>query len=161
MIEQGLSGIELQRALQNHCLRQLSVATLLEQLPHWDNRIQLSQEKKDALGIPRPEIHYQWTSYEEKGLEAGGDFRQGFLRDLSCSRIQSGQSLFGAGHLMGTTRMGNSPKTSVTDSWGRCHDHPNLYLAGSSLFPTGGTSNPTLTLVALAHRTSEKILSDF
>jgi choline dehydrogenase-like flavoprotein len=64
----------------------------------------------------------------------------------------------GAGHVMGTYRMGIDPKTSVVDSWQRSHDHPNLYLVGSGTFPTVGTANPTLTLSALALRTVEDIV---
>ena len=64
----------------------------------------------------------------------------------------------GAGHVMGTYRMGNDPKTSVVDGWQRSHDHPNLYLVGSGTFPTVGTANPTLTLSALALRTADDIV---
>jgi choline dehydrogenase-like flavoprotein len=63
----------------------------------------------------------------------------------------------GAGHVMGTYRMGTDPKTSVVDSFQRSHDHPNLYLVGSGTFPTVGTANPTITLSALALRTAENI----
>jgi choline dehydrogenase-like flavoprotein len=63
----------------------------------------------------------------------------------------------GAGHVMGTYRMGTDPKTSVVDSLQRSHDHPNLYLVGSGTFPTVGTANPTLTLSALALRTADDI----
>src|SRR3546814_5035116 len=58
----------------------------------------------------------------------------------------------GGYHHMGTTRMGSNARTSVTDSDGRVHGIANLYVAGSSLFPTGSWANPTLTLVALALR---------
>jgi glucose dehydrogenase len=61
---------------------------------------------------------------------------------------------------MGTHRMGSDPSTSVTDADGRTHDHPNLFLAGGGLFPTFGTANPTLTIAALALRTSAKIAAD-
>jgi choline dehydrogenase-like flavoprotein len=64
----------------------------------------------------------------------------------------------GAGHIMGTYRMGDDPKTSVVDANQRSHDHPNLYLVGSGTFPSVGTANPTLTLSALALRTSDKIV---
>jgi choline dehydrogenase-like flavoprotein len=66
----------------------------------------------------------------------------------------------GAGHIMGTYRMGDDPKTSVVNSFQRSHDHNNLYLVGSGTFPTGGTANPTLTLAALAMRTADRIVAD-
>ena len=53
--------------------------------------------------------------------------------------------------------MGVSASDSVVDSFGRCHEHPNLYLVGSSVFPTSGTANPTLTLSALALRTAQAV----
>jgi choline dehydrogenase-like flavoprotein len=58
---------------------------------------------------------------------------------------------------MGTTRMGVDIKTSVANAKGQSHDHHNLWFAGSSLFPTSGTANPTLTIAALALRTAEAI----
>lgn len=58
---------------------------------------------------------------------------------------------------MGTYRMSTDPKTSVVDPFGRTHDHPNLFLVGSGVFPSGSTANPTLTLAALALRTAAEI----
>jgi choline dehydrogenase-like flavoprotein len=61
---------------------------------------------------------------------------------------------------MGTTHMGNDPAHSVADGYGRTHDHENLYIAGSSLFPTSGTANPTLTIAALALRTAAALATE-
>jgi choline dehydrogenase-like flavoprotein len=63
----------------------------------------------------------------------------------------------GAGHIMGTFRMGTSRDNSVVDSYQCSHDHDNLYLVGSGTFPTGATANPTLTIAALALRTVDRI----
>jgi choline dehydrogenase-like flavoprotein len=63
----------------------------------------------------------------------------------------------GGYHHMGTTRMADSPREGVTDGTGRVHGLDNLYVAGSSLFPTSGWANPTLTIVALALRTADHI----
>ena len=57
-----------------------------------------------------------------------------------------------SGHVMGTYRMGTDPKQSVVNPDQRAHDHPNLFLLGSGVFPTGAASNPTLTIAALALR---------
>jgi glucose dehydrogenase len=61
---------------------------------------------------------------------------------------------------MGTCRMGNGAAHSVVDPDGRSHDHPNLFIVGSSVFPTCGTANPTLTAVALTLRANRAILRD-
>ena len=62
-----------------------------------------------------------------------------------------------AAHIMGTCIMGDDPKDSVVNRWGRSHDVPNLWIVGSSVFPTSATSNPTVTLGALALRTAAAI----
>ena len=69
---------------------------------------------------------------------------------INDADIMSGLS--GGGHTIGTTRMGEDPKTSVTDADCRVHGYQNLFVAGSSLFPSGGYANPTLTIIALAAR---------
>ena len=80
-----------------------------------------------------------------------------FEEEINGQRVQL--NYVGAGHIMGTYRMGpkDKPKESVVDSFQRSHDHDNLYLVGSGTFPTGATANPTLTLAALALRTAEQI----
>ncbi len=71
-----------------------------------------------------------------------------------------GQSynFWGAGHIVGTHRMGDNKKTSVVDKNSRCWDHKNLYLLGCGNMPTLGTSNPTLTMTALTFMTADAIL---
>ncbi len=61
---------------------------------------------------------------------------------------------------MGTTRMASDPRRGVTDGWGRVHGLPNLHIAGSSLFPTAGWANPTLTILALSLRTADRIADE-
>jgi choline dehydrogenase-like flavoprotein len=67
--------------------------------------------------------------------------------------------LQGAGHVMGTFRMGSDPGASVVDNNLRSHDHQNLYLLGSGVFPSVGTSNPTLTIAALTLMAAQAILN--
>ena len=62
-----------------------------------------------------------------------------------------------ASHHMGTTRMGADPHTSVVDPDCRVHGVNNLFIAGSSVFPTGGNANPTATILALAVRLADHI----
>lgn len=60
-------------------------------------------------------------------------------------------------HQCGTARMGNDPRLSVTDAWGRAHDHPNLWIADASVLPTSAAVNPALTVAAHALRVAERI----
>jgi choline dehydrogenase-like flavoprotein len=155
----GLRGAELRAALKHYGQRQLRLAALLEQLPQPDNRVQLA-EQRDALGLPRPRLTYALDDYVLAGSAAARRLADQVFTALGVSERRHVDELFGAGHIMGTTRMGADPRSSVTDSWGRCHDHRNLYIAGSSLFPTGGTANPTLTLAALALRTAAQLQTE-
>lgn len=66
----------------------------------------------------------------------------------------------GGFHHMGTTRMSSDPRRGVTDGWGQVHGLPNLHIAGSSLFPTAGWANPTLTILALTLRTADRIAEE-
>ena len=64
----------------------------------------------------------------------------------------SSSPFLGAGHVMGTCRMGDDPAKSVVDKNLRSHDHSNLFVVGASVFPTVGSANPTLTVAALSLR---------
>ena len=131
---------------------------MLEVLPHPENRVVLSSEK-DALGIPKPEVHYALDDYVHKGMAAA-------KREYAPHRGTHGRhqsALHARGeyannqHITGTMSMGNDPKDSVVDAFGRTHDHENLFVAGTGVMPTVGDRNSTLTAVALALRTADHI----
>jgi choline dehydrogenase-like flavoprotein len=129
-----------------------------EQSPIPDSRVRLTEEL-DALGMPR--VALDWRIAPEDDVQ----MRRGLVilvSELAASGIARGwvpgdASRFvwkqmPGGHHMGTTRMGTDPAVSVVDVNCRAHEVDNLYITGSSVFPTAGDSNPTLTIVALAHR---------
>jgi choline dehydrogenase-like flavoprotein len=60
-------------------------------------------------------------------------------------------------HQCGTARMGNDPATSVVNSFGRCHDHANLFISDASVLPSSAAVNPALTIAALALRAADHI----
>jgi choline dehydrogenase-like flavoprotein len=169
---QALFGADLTGALGDLISRQFRIAFPIEQSPDRDNRVSLSSAL-DGLGLRRPQIAYDISDYTKRGFAAAvrmgklvfkklgaTDFTHTNDDDPARFNIDGTPGLFtygGAGHVMGTYRMGDDPKTSVVDGWQRSHDHPNLYLVGSGTFPTVGTANPTLTLSALALRTAQEI----
>ena len=171
----ALFGRDLTQTLRNLISRQFRIAFPIEQNPDLDNRVTLSSAL-DALGLQRPKINYDISDYTKQGFAVAfrlkklifsklgaTDFTSVHQDDPAAFKIDGTPELFtygGAGHLMGTHRMGDDPKTSVVDGWQRSHDHPNLYLVGSGTFPTVGTANPTLTLSALALRTAEDIVKN-
>jgi long-chain-alcohol oxidase len=77
--------------------------------------------------------------------------------NIHLGAMPSGKVVVSSAHPMGGCRMGTDPETSVTDAWGRVHDHPSLVVADASLFPTSSHVNPYLTIMALAERNAEGI----
>ncbi len=153
-VAKGLFGDKLKAAVKDHVTRQIRLCSLIEQLGDPNNRIVPSADKFDALGIPRPEVTFNVGTYEHAGIEAAKKAHQLVFDRLETTEAHHHTEIFGAGHIMGTCRAGNDKQTSVVDANLRSHDHDNLYILGSSVFPTVGTGNPTLTIAALALRTA-------
>lgn len=98
--------------------------------------------------------------YETIGQEAGraSAGRVRLMEYLRDEKDESWPEITGGGwHHMGTTRMGDDPKQSVTNANCKVHGIANLYMAGSSNFVTAAAPNPTLTLVALTLRLADHI----
>ncbi|MFE7191380.1 GMC family oxidoreductase [Kitasatospora sp. NPDC057595] len=156
-------GQPLQQAVQDRITHQLRFSYSTEQLPDPDNRVTLSDER-DALDVPRPRITYRIDEYSKRALAYGHSVArrmwqhlQDTARATAVEPLQADLRFLGAGHLMGTMRMGTDKSTSVVDANGRSHDHPGVWVVGSSVFPTAGTANPTLTLAALTLRTADAL----
>jgi glucose dehydrogenase len=171
----ALFGRELVEKLGDVFTRQFRIGFLVEQTPDLENRVTLS-EIRDGLGLRRPEISYNLSDYTRQGIVAAYRmknllFSKMGVKDCTKEVAKNEPSRFeelidykivplsygGAGHIMGTCRMGSKKDNSVVNSDQQSWDHDNLYLLGSSTFPTGGTANPTLTIAALALRAAEHI----
>lgn len=168
-------GKALRRRVAGLLSRQLRMSLAVEQLPNVANRVTLDRRFLDPLGNPRPAISYRIDEYTRAGMAAATKvyrqmFRHAGIEDCSDPNsgawfpsVQYGDTSFhyhGMGHFSGTHLMGKDPGNSVVDSYQRSWEHPNLYLIGSGSFPTMGTSNPTLTLAALAIRTAEHLIAE-
>jgi GMC oxidoreductase/FAD dependent oxidoreductase len=139
-----------------------------EQAPNPDSRIVLG-ERLDRFGWPRPKLRWElldldWTSVVRTAELVSADLEQrhGARVELSIGSdspwpmepadpLESGDAAWG-NHHMGTTRMAADPAEGVVDRDCLVHGTANLYVAGSSVFPTGGCANPTFMIVTLAHR---------
>jgi len=176
---QALFGTELVKRLNEKFTRQFRCGFLIEQTPDRDNRVTLS-EIRDGLGLQRPQISYDLSEYTRKGFVAAYRFKNLLFRRMGITEENDfttvgpddptrfeeeidGKKVVlnytGAGHIMGTYRMGNDRANSVVDKFQCSHDHKNLYLVGSGTFPTGATANPTLTIAALSLRTADHIIN--
>jgi len=126
-----------------------------ETRPIASNRVTLTDEK-DPLGVPRVKLHYRWSAEDMDGVDMSlrllAQDWSGPHHVLMRQLHPANQCVASSFHQMGTTRMGDDPRSSWVDPNCKVHSVQNLYVAGSSVFPTVGWANPTLTIVALAIR---------
>ena len=139
-----------------------------EQEPNPESRVCLSDEV-DVLGMRRSALHWKLTERDTYSRLTYIQALAAEWRRLGIAEVDPDQSAIlglergarggyvDAGHHMGTTRMGEDPATSVVDSNCQVHGYNNLYIGSSSVFPTGGFSNPTLTVVALCLRIGDRL----
>jgi choline dehydrogenase-like flavoprotein len=138
-----------------------------EQAPNADSRIVLDSNR-DALGMPRARLEWRMTELESRTLTefASGIAREFARMGLGTVRLAGGPDFerrdsLGAArdifHHMGTTRMSRTSQSGVTRPDLRCHDVDNLFIAGPSVFPSGGIANPTFTVLALTLRLADHL----
>ncbi|RME86597.1 MAG: GMC family oxidoreductase, partial [Zetaproteobacteria bacterium] len=128
----------------------------IEVLPDPDNRLMLVADERDAFGMPKLRARFQPGDYSERGVRHWLDQMQSWVEAMG-GKIKGTRVQMSSHHPAGTCRMGTKPEDSVVTRDLRCHEHPNLYIVGSAVFPTIGTANPTLTIAALALRLAEKL----
>jgi choline dehydrogenase-like flavoprotein len=169
---QRLGGTALAEKLNSLFTRQFRIAAMFDQAPMPDNRVTLDPTYTDGLGIPRPHIDYGLDPYTMEGFRVAADVCTKIYERMGATEFTKTETggtgdftykgknyhYYGAGHVMGTHRMGTDPNTSVVDASQRSHDVPNLWIVGSGSFPTVATANPTLTLMALAFKSAGSIL---
>jgi choline dehydrogenase-like flavoprotein len=176
---QRLGGTALALKLNNLLTRQFRIGCMFDQTPLQENRVTLDLDENgrpnhtDGLGIPRPKVEYGLDPYtmegfrmaayvctkvyEQMGAQEFTKTSVGATGDFTYRGVN--YHYYGAGHIVGTHRMGDDPDTSVVDASQRSHDVPNLWVVGSGSFPTVCTANPTLTLLGLAFKSADSILA--
>jgi choline dehydrogenase-like flavoprotein len=134
-----------------------------EQTPNRDSRVTLGR-RRDPLGLPVARLDWRMAASDRASVRASQELVSGALRAAGLGRVElllgderPPALIEGNYHHLGATRMHPDPELGVTDADGRVHGIRNLYVAGSSLFPTYGCSNPTLTVVALALRLADHL----
>ena len=162
--EGTLFGAELRQRFSDRVTRQFRISYSTEMLPHSDNRVTLSDlDDGSGFGICRPRLAMTVAQYNLTAFAYAQRVMAHVFERLGATetRFPAAGTYSGAGHIMGTCRMGDDPSKSVVDRDCRAHDHPNLFVVGASVFPTSGTANPTLTVAALALRAAEAMLAEF
>lgn len=143
----------------------LALRMAVEATPNPQSRITLSR-KRDALGLPRAHIDWRVNEDDWRGVSRFRQLLAKRIRRCELGELHDDKrlteegwprSMGGGKHHMGTTRMHIDPKQGVVDASSRIHSVNNMYVAGSSVFPTGGWANPTYTIIALAIRLADHL----
>jgi glucose dehydrogenase len=156
LLKQGVIGSELERRIREDAARFVEISTTFEVLPHPEHRVTLSS-KKDALGLPKPQIYYDVDDYFRAGVAVAKEDYKRFIKLFDARVITADSGLQNRDHIMGSTIMGADPRDSVVNGECRTHDHPNLFLATTGVVPASGVINPTLTGAALSLRAANII----
>jgi choline dehydrogenase-like flavoprotein len=134
-----------------------------EQAPNPDNRVMLSAQR-DRLNRRIVQLHWRWRDIDIYRIRRAQEILREEIAHAGLGHLQiEGDGELpqlqspGTHHHMGTTRMHTDPKQGVVDEHCQIHGVSNLFIAGSSVFPTGGFANPTLTIVALAIRLADHV----
>ena len=157
-------GAEYRDFLAKYFARYAAIVAQTENLPYADQTIDLDPHVHDYWGLPAPRLTYNWRRPNEL---ARVEFLLGKLEELGQAtgathvwRSPSGSGAPGAHH-EGGTRMGNDPRGSVVNRYGQSWDIPNLFVIGSSTFPSMSGFNPTLTIQALAYSSADAIVNRY
>jgi choline dehydrogenase-like flavoprotein len=147
----------------------LTIEIRVEQLPQWQNRISLS-DQKDVLGVPKLQLEWGKTDAEERlfrimvekidrywNEHLAGVCKLEWISEVLKSEFRMVDSATDRAHPAGSTRMGINPLDSVVDPGLRVHRIPNLSVASASVFPSSGSANPTLTIMLLAMRAADML----
>ncbi|ANI31238.1 choline dehydrogenase [Yersinia entomophaga] len=153
-------GPQLEAKIRDRAARYVRFDSFHEILPHMENRIIPSLTEKDAIGIPKPEFYYAMDDYVRKSALHTQQVYADAARLMGGTEVVFHNDFANNNHITGTTIMGNDPKDSVVDSDCRTHDHKNLFIASSSVMPTVGSVNCTLTIAALSLRIAETLKAE-
>ncbi|HEX6648347.1 MAG TPA: GMC family oxidoreductase [Pyrinomonadaceae bacterium] len=176
---QRLGGTALALQLNKLLTCQFRIACMFDQSPLQENCVTLDlnddglPNNVDGLGIPRPKVAYGFDPYTMEGFRMAAYVCTKVYEAMGATEFTKnttgktgdftyrGQNYhyYGAGHVVGTHRMGDDPCESVVDASQRSHDVPNMWVVGSGSFPTVCTANPTLTLMALAFKSADSIIA--
>jgi choline dehydrogenase-like flavoprotein len=149
--------------------RGYTLETVVEPSPLPDSRVTLGSEV-DSLGVPRVRVDWRVGELEKRTIRRTQEILSEEMQRVGAGSVdvhapREGEpwpdTLNGCWHHMGTARMHEDPRRGVVDADCRVHGMENLFIAGSSVFPTCGSDMPTITIVALALRLADHVKASF
>ena len=132
---------------------------IAEDLPEEHNRVVLDPVNSDPQGVPAAKIHYRMSENSRRLMHFHEERARESLEVAGAYETTVAPFIRQTGwHLLGTAKMGDDPRESVVDGWGRTHDIPNLFIFDGSTWPTSAGMNPTATIMAMALRSAERLI---
>ena len=151
--------------LAKYYTRHMATTAQTENLPYADQVIDLEiPDVKDAYGLPAPRMTYDWRRPNEVArVEFMAKKMEEIGRAMGATNVWRANPVpgFPTSHHQGGTRMEADPSNSVVNRYGQSWEIPNLFIIGSSTFPTSAGFNPTPTIQALAYMTADAIASRY
>jgi gluconate 2-dehydrogenase alpha chain len=157
-------GAEYRDFFAKYFTRHAAIAAQIEDLPYPHQTIDLDSNTRDAWGLPAPRLTYDSRRPNElKRVEFMAKKMEEMGHATGAALVWRSPETGGApgGHHQGGTRMGSDPSNSVVNRFSQSWDIPNLFLMGSSTFPSSSGFNPTLTIQALAYMTADAIIKRY
>jgi len=159
--ENAIWGANFHQQLRQRLNHSAMWGIIAEDLPEEKNRVVLDPSLKDSDGIPAPKLIYRMSENSRRLLQFHLQRAKESLEAAGAKATVIAPLIRETGwHLLGTTKMGTDPATSVVNEWGRCHDVPNLFIFDGSIWPTSSGMNPTATIAALALRCADHLVGE-
>jgi len=156
-------GLELKQKMKSLEGSVFRLTTMGEVLPRHENFVRINKEVRDAWGIPVLHIHAKFTDNEFEMAKDAMNTAEELCRGAGFEILTKHWEMVPPGesiHELGCCRMGSDPKTSVLNRFNQTHDIKNVFVVDGSSFVSGGSQNPTLTILALAMRASEYMAAE-
>lgn len=154
-------GSKLQASFEELFRRKMGIAVVVEDTPSDDSFLKLDNSALDSAGVPGVKVSYALSQNSKRLLSHGVKSARRVLEEAGAASVTSFAPLADTGwHTVGTARMGASPKSAVTDRFGRVFGTENVYVGDSSLFPSSSSVNPANTVQALALFIADNLVSN-
>jgi len=157
--KQGLGGIVFDVYGLRSKERKIRLAFGIEMEPSIDNGLRLNYGELDPFGNPGLHLDLKFTEKDKELIYNSEKLIETMYGKLGIREFTKLEGNHWSHHQIGTTRMADSADNGIVDKNLKVHGVNNLYVLSSSVFVTSGVANPTLTIVALAHRLSDWLTS--
>jgi choline dehydrogenase-like flavoprotein len=156
-------GTNYKKAVRDYAGAYIDMGAFGEVLARYENYVTIDPEVKDKWGIPVLQFHYNFGDNEKKMAEDMAVTAREMFEEAGIEVVKVEREILTEGwsiHELGTSRMGNDPKTSVVNQFQQAHDVPNLLVVDGSTHVSASCQNPTWTIMALCWRSCDRLADE-